>query len=360
MNNKNNTSWHCAAITNGVTFYSNGTIAPCCLIDHTYRKPISAITQTPFEDLANGTPPEVCHQCHTNEARGISSYRQSFNKQDNGKPGFQFVDIRNFNLCNAKCRTCGPYNSSQWAQEMGHVYPMVKEDLSSYKDLILTDSLQTLYYTGGEPFINGEHWEFLELLVARGLSKNVRLQYNTNLSTLKYKDKSIIDIWKNFNSINITASVDAIGEKFNYLRSGLDWEVANKNLDLLLNQPAVKVNIGTTVSILNLWFIEELLDYFHGKCVVNLTDLNYPDYLALSAVPDELKDLALEHLDKISKKYHNKNKIEYYRDQIINNCNQHLFTDTLNHVLLLDRMRKENLFDFLPFFEHAKSRIFYE
>jgi organic radical activating enzyme len=271
-----------------------------------------------------------------------------------------FIDIRNFNLCNAKCRTCGPYNSSQWAQELEHSQTLIKEDLSAYKDIILTDSLQNLYYTGGEPFINGEHWEFLELLIDRGLSNNVSLQYNTNLSTLKYKDKDIIDTWKKFKSVTIVASIDAIGKKFNYLRSGLDWEMVNNNLNKLLELPSVNVSIGTTVSILNLWFIEELLDYFHGKCVINLTDLHYPDYLSLSVIPDDLKELALAHLDKIATKYHDKNKIKYYRDHVINNCKQHLFTETLNHILLLDHMRQENLFDCLPFAQHARSRIFYE
>jgi len=353
-------NWTCAAITNGVTLHSNGTIAPCCLIDYTYRKPISTLGQNPFKDLLQDDPPEACHNCHRNEAQGIPSYRQFFNKKDNKKSGYQFVDIRNFNLCNAKCRTCGPYNSSQWAQELDHAQTLIQEDLSPYKDIILTDSLQNLYYTGGEPFINGEHWEFLELLIDRGLSGNIDLQYNTNLSTLRYKDKDIIALWRQFKTVNITASVDAVGKTFDYLRSGLDWEIANENLNQLLNQSWVNVTIGTTVSILNLWFIEELLDYFEGKCVVNLTDLHFPDYLSLSVVPDDFKDLALLCLDKIAIKYHDKNKIKFYREQIDNNCNQHLFTETLNHILLLDHIRKENLFDLLPFGHYAKAKIFYE
>lgn len=353
-------TWTCAAITNGVTFYSNGTIAPCCLIDHSYRKPIDTLNQNPFNDLLQGDPPKACQKCHHNEDQGIPSYREFFNSNNNNKSGFQFVDIRNFNLCNAKCRTCGPYNSSQWAQELQHSQILIKKDLTHYRDIILTDSLQNLYYTGGEPFINAEHWEFLDLLIDRGLSSQVNLQYNTNLSTLKYKDKDIVNVWKKFKSVNIVASIDAIGKKFNYLRSGLDWEIVETNLNKLLTQPDIKVTIGTTVSILNLWFIEELLNYFHNKCTVNLTDLHYPDYLSLSVIPDNLKDLALQHLDRIELKYHNKNKIHFYQEQIRNNCNQHLFTETLNHILLLDHMRQENLFDCLPFAQYAKSRIFYE
>jgi len=36
--------WKCAAIDNGVTIFPNGKIGPCCLIDSSYLKPISELT----------------------------------------------------------------------------------------------------------------------------------------------------------------------------------------------------------------------------------------------------------------------------------------------------------------------------
>ena len=353
-------SWNCAAITNGMTFYSDGTITPCCMIDHSYRKPISQAFDQPFADLVTGEPPSVCSKCHDAEAAGIKSYRQFFNQSAHDGKGLQFVDIRNFNLCNAKCRTCGPYNSSQWAYELDHAIPIVRSDLSNYKKLILNPDLQLIYYTGGEPFINNEHWSFLDELIATNLSKQVTLRYNTNLSTLKYKDRDIVQIWQNFNKIEITVSIDAVGEKFNYIRSGLDWNIVDQNLKKLLRIPNVSITIGTTVSILNLWFISELLDYYHGICRVQLTDLHHPDYLSLSAVPTELQNLAMQHLDDIMTKYQDKNKIKFYQQQILNNDKQTLFVETLNHVLLLDHIRGEKLFDLLPFEQVAKAKVFYE
>ncbi len=91
-----------------------------------------------------------------------------------------------------------------------------------------------------------------------------------------------------------------------------------------------------------------------------ITDLSYPDFLSLNAMPDALKSQALEQIDKIEKLYKNTKKINFYRQQILNNYNQHLFKDTLNHVLLLDNIRGENLFQYLPFRTVANQIVFYQ
>jgi hypothetical protein len=255
---------------------------------------------------------------------------------------------------------CGPHSSSQWAHELGHDKSVTKTNILPYKPLIVSDSLQSIYYTGGEPFINAENWALLEDLVAKGLSKNISLRYNSNLGTLKYKDKNIVDIWKNFKLVVVMASIDAVGEKFNYLRSGLDFDTVDQNLKFLNRISTVKTIVTPTVSVLNIWFLAELLEYYQGVNTVTLTDLDYPDFLSLSVMPDELQTLALEQLDKIELIYKNTNKINIYRQQVQNNHNQHLFRETLNHVLLLDNIRKENLFKFLPFKQIAQKLMFYQ
>lgn len=354
-------TWTCAAIDHGITFYQNGTITPCCLIDHSYSKSIKDIGNNPFADIRTGSAPDVCNKCVDAEARGSNSYRQKFNSIKTNSSGYQFVDIRNSNLCNIKCRTCCPENSSQWASELGHSIPIKQQDILSYKDYILTPTVQSIYYTGGEPFINIEHWEILEELIRLGYSKNIKLEYNSNLTTLKFKDKNILELWKNFKHVSVMASIDAVGEKFNLIRSGADWQdVVNNLLKLREHQQLINnlsLNISTTVSILNIWFLDELLKYFKGF-EVTLTDLYFPDYLSLSAIPDSLKNQALECVDKIDQLYNDKSKIEFMRSQINNNINKHFFKDTILHILLLDSIRKENLFDILPFKKEALTQVF--
>ena len=345
--------WTCAAIDHGVTFYEDGKIAPCCLIAHTYRKDIAEIDSNPFEDLKTSMPPPACKVCVDAEQNNVPSYRQGFNQRQSSHPGYQFIDIRNTNVCNFKCRTCGPSNSNLWAKELGETIPIRQFPLTDYKKHIVNPSVQSIYYTGGEPLINLEHWDLLEELTAAGLSKNIALQYNSNLSVLKFKDKNIFDVWKNFKSVHVIASIDAVGEKFDHIRSGGTWSTTAENI-MALKEHRVKLTVGTTVSILNLWFIPELLLFFKQQNItVNLTDLHYPDYLSLSAIPDELKSSALSCVDQIEKIYHNRNKCNVIRSQINNNSNQHLFRDAVMQTLLLDKVRGEKLFDFLPFRDHA-------
>lgn len=344
-------TWDCAAIDHGVTFYENGKIAPCCVINHTYRKDISELGNEPFADLKTETAPIQCSHCVTAEKHGTLSYRTQFNSQKSTAQGIQFVDIRNTNLCNIKCRMCGPSNSSRWNNDI-----VIKRDMSGYKKFIVTNSVQSIYYTGGEPFINVEHWELLQELIQAGHSKNINLVYNSNLTTLKFKDLDIVNLWEKFKSVSVMASIDAVGEKFNYIRSGADFDKVERNLKLL-KQSNVHLTISATVSILNLWFIEELLDYFK-EYHVTLTDLYYPDYFSLRAIPDSLKSKALTCVDNIAKHYKDQGKIEYFKEQINNNTNQQFFKDTLLHVLVFDKINNENLFDLLPFKQEAIARAF--
>ena len=181
------------------------------------------------------------------------------------------------------------------------------------------------------------------------------------MTTLKFKDKNILELWKNFKQVSVMASIDAVGEKFNLIRSGADWQdVVDNLLKLKTYQQStnnLSLTIATTVSILNIWFIDELLEYFKNF-KVNLTDLYFPDYLSLSAIPDSLKDQALACVDQIEKSYSDKNKIKFMRSQINNNVNKQFFKDTVLHTLLLDNIRNEKLFDVLPFKKEALTQVF--
>ena len=337
-------TWTCAAIDHGITFYQDGKIRPCCLIDYTYSKPISELRNDPFSDLRTGVAPTVCDKCTTAESFGLQSYRQQHNRKKTSAEGIQFLDIRNSNLCNIKCRTCCEENSSQWAIENGSTVPIRAQNISGYMDVIVNQNVHDIYYTGGEPIINNEHWALLEEYVKLGYSKNINLLYNSNLTVLRYKDKDIFDLWGQFKSVTVNVSIDAVGEKFEYIRSGASWQQVIDNLNRLRDSN-INIIIACTVSLLNLWFIDELLDYFKGESV-NLTDLYYPEYYRLSAVSDELKEQALSCVDKIK---FNQGKLDMIRSQITNNVDKHFFNEFVTEVKRIDNIRGERLQDLLPF-----------
>jgi peptide deformylase len=184
-------------------------------------------------------------------------------------------------------------------------------------------------------------------------AKNKRFQE----ITLKYKDISILDLWSNFKSVSIQCSLDATGEPFNYLRSGATWEQVESNLEYLQNIKNLKISITLTLSNLNLWFLSDTMSYFKNKGIlVKLNILHGPDYLSISTIPDELTKTALECVDQAAN-YLTPEETATISNMIINNNTQSLFLHTLAHILLLDKIRSEKLFDLLPFGEVSKKII---
>ena len=57
--------------------------------------------------------------------------------------------------------------------------------------------------------ITDKHYDILDHLIAENKT-NALLQYNTNLSNLNYKKKSIIDYWKQFKLVQVRASLDPL------------------------------------------------------------------------------------------------------------------------------------------------------
>lgn len=341
-------SWRCGAIENSVVFSPDGAIRPCCFIDSSYKKDITEIFNDPFADLRTGTAPDVCHQCTNLEKNNIESYRSSFKLFDDRK--YRYLDIRNFNSCNMKCRTCGPNNSSLWGQELGYKDFLKKQEINSYLEKLTSDDIIKIYYTGGEPLLNPDHWKLLELLIDKGYSKNIILEYNTNGTIVKYKDKDIIDIWNQFKEVSLMVSIDAVGEEFNILRHGGDWKEVKDNLLTMQSWP-VNLSIAVTVSLLNIWFLENIFTELKGF-KIRLHEATSPPYLCLPAIDERYKEQALECLNKI-KEYITEPNFQYLSSRLIDNHDCQIFKEAVLHVLMLDKKRNENLFDRLPFKDYS-------
>lgn len=349
-------TWSCPAIDHGVAIFPDGKIRPCCQVSSDYSKPLSDIANpNRFADLKNTNKPEACNICHKKESQGLHSYRQLFQRKfDNTKSGIQFLDFRHSNQCNLKCRYCNPHFSNQWARELNYPITLMQAPIEQYYDSLLTTNLIDLYWCGGEPLIIKEHYDVLERLINQGLSKNIGLRYNTNFTAIQYKDKKLIDLWKNFKSVNLLISLDAVGQELNYIRSGSDWNIISKNIDALLLQKDsisnLTVAFATTLSILNVWFLPALYAYAQSKNIpVTLSLLYGPDYLSLGAIySDELKNQAKEILGQI-KSFIGDNQYNAIINTMNADDNEYLFNHAIRHILLLDSVRNEKLFDLLPF-----------
>ena len=348
-------TWNCAAIDHGVAIFPDGKIRPCCQIAADYSKPLSEINNPDrFEDLKTGQWPAACGTCQKNEYHKLPSYRTLFESKATTEPGIQFVDFRHSNQCNLKCRYCNPHFSNQWAKELNYPITLMQAPVEQYYNKLLTAGLNDLYWCGGEPLIIKEHYDVLERLINHDLSKNIDLRYNTNLTTIKYKDKNLIDFWQKFKSVNLSVSLDAAGPEVNYIRSGSNWETISKNIDSIIEHkklmPHLRISIALTLSILNVWFLPALYEYAESKNIpVNLSLLHGPDYLSLGAIySDGLKDQAKEILSQV-RSYITDDQYNEIINTMNADDNEYLFAHAIRHILLLDSIRNEKLFDLLPF-----------
>lgn len=352
-------TWSCQAIDHGITFFPNGTIGPCCQVASDYGKPLSEIANPDrFADLKTEEPPAACVNCSSKEKDGRSSYRNVFNSRRGevtAGADVVFLDVRNTNLCNLKCRYCGPYYSNQWAKELGHDVSLTHTDISPYYDQVLTDNLRLIYFAGGEPLISQDHWDILDRLISNNHSQQIELMYSTNLTVLKFKDTGIDDfvgMWKKFRSVNLMISIDAIGNLFDAIRSNASWTEVEQNLDTLLNQPPnnIRLTVTCVLSLLNIWELESFVDYFNRRHIqIQLILLQRPDHLALDTVPDSLKSQAIEIIQRVRQQLPKlAATLDKAESLLINNTNQAQYEKFINSNSELDQLRGEQYMTFLP------------
>lgn len=300
----------------------SGRTAPCCIAksctDEYALSPndynLMGLVNSPMMkqlrmDMLNGVKNPECENCYKHEEQGIVSARKSVNKdydrffsdsmsctnfEDGSLTRFKmrYFDIRFSNICNFKCRTCGPHYSTQWEQEniKNNVFPAVtipKNNNKEFLDDVIWQirHMDTAYFAGGEPLITEQHYILLEEMIKQKRT-DIKLKYNTNLSTLKFKDKDLLNLWDNFeNNIIIYASIDHYGERAEYLRHGTDWGLIENNFLTLKKRKNIVMGINTVLSAFNLLSIDKFYQYLIDKGMYQPSDEVYSLYCMATPTP---------------------------------------------------------------------------
>ena len=105
----------------------------------------------------------------------------------------------------------------------------------------------------------------LEEMIRLGKT-DIQLTYNTNISKLKYRDKDLIKLWRQFkHKVQIYASLDDFGSKAEYIRHGTKWNEVMKNYEKLHKDKTVQLNITTSVSLFNWPTLTTFIDYLQEQ-----------------------------------------------------------------------------------------------
>lgn len=337
-----------------VVLNPSGSVSPCCKynlnkvdteidVETLHNKNIKELFYQPAmekirNDFLNGVEPEACKACWDEEAAGITSLRQHRDnvarwhlaKRDNYPIRYQdpkiiTMDLKFSSLCNLKCRICGPYCSSNWlkeSQDTGEFHEhtikifgkyaerkFIKHEVNFdiFKELI--PDLHIIEFYGGEPLMQPEHARIMDMLNNYPNIKKlgIELFYNTNGTIY---DESISEVWDKMSLVEFNISLDDIGPRFEYQRHPAKWSEVIDNIKKYQNKTKnnVKISLYTTISMYNIFYIDELIKFNADNLKLNLKFnlLHWPDKMSIKNLPTNIKNIIknkVESLDTHSLSY---------------------------------------------------------
>jgi sulfatase maturation enzyme AslB (radical SAM superfamily) len=155
---------------------------------------------------------------------------------------------------------------------------------------------------GGEPSYNEFVLKFLNLLDDKKLSHRTKLEITTNATASTKFNKVIANT--NWQHISVMISIDAIGEKAEWLRYGCKWDQVDNNINFY-TKTANYVELHFTLHMLNIDDLLEVYDYSQSKNIPMIINyLQTPNFLSL-------KHWDGPELNLIKKNYKSRGLVEY-------------------------------------------------
>lgn len=315
-----------------------------------------------------------------------------------------FYDVRFGNLCNLKCRMCGPTDSSKWYDDQVKMWgtkyrdshgevELVKNNKGKYKPK--TDiynwhesdvyweqmdnninEIKRLYIVGGEPLLIDKHYEFLKKCVDKNVSHKITLEYNTNITSIPEK---ALDIWKNFKQVRIGASIDGVGSINDYMRYPSKFNKIYDNLKKLSEAEGnYRIWIACTINVFNVLHFPEFMEWIiinklprvndeDRKPIITPHPLHSPKFYNIKVLPHyakkaveskyeeyriKLKELVKESNFTIERKKASIKQIDDLLTQYINYMYADDYSDHLpsfwEATRKLDKIRGHNIEDHIP------------
>lgn len=300
------------------------------------------------KEMLDGKMPDICSLCWKEEANGIPSRREKANKtfsdtlikalDKTASDGtikhkdfpIEYWDLRFGNKCNLACRSCGPADSDLWYKDWkdlrktdsfptrgagqvkitkdnktdSNIFEWYNEDgMIDYIERNIKD-VKNFYFTGGEPTINNTHRKLLQYCIDNNHSKNITLEYNTNMAGVPSK---IFEQWKKFKEVNLGMSIDGIFEHFEYIRYPGKWDSAYKNITRIDKEAGfenVYAGVSLTLSIMNVlhildmqwWMLEQKWQRIDP--VITIHNLYGPAFYNIQNLTNEQKEYVQKRYNK--------------------------------------------------------------
>jgi sulfatase maturation enzyme AslB (radical SAM superfamily) len=279
---------------------------------------------------------------------GEKYYNQLLDHYNLKKTAFpQRLELHLGNLCNLKCLTCSPKDSSAFLAENQILkisnsnqkdYQLNEQTIDQILDLACNNNIDILDLRGGEsmlmPIIKKKLLEF-----PQDKAKQINLRIQTNCTIMNNDWKKI---FKKFKTIEIMMSIDAWGADNEYIRFPASWKEIEKNVEIIIDLKNAKTYINCTVSNLNFLLLPKLIAWAQGKNIhIHWAQLTFPKHFHLTNLPEDLFLKGLAQLDNIV-------DLQWVKNLKADDRLWSVFCNTIN---LRDNYRKTSIFNTLPEFK---------
>ena len=324
------TSW-CPIPFNAISFHPTGSLTRCMMSDvpmgETFDSPQM---QKLRQDMLDGTwDKEGCMTCWKKEQQGNISQRQKWlqrkpqdfkntdgfiNPKTTGNP-VNHLFINYSNICNFKCRMCGPNYSNSLIPEHKHLHSLglgkkVKTETIKNRNFINTylrqkpESLKdvtSIWITGGEPLMDNNCYDLIDILAEHGNESQTDMVITTNGSKV---DLDKLQKFENLKFFELDLSIDAPNIMFEYMRSAgiFTWEQMNKLIDDLThfkkqNSSWFHMCFNASIQAYNYDTVLEFDSICRQAGALNNTRmLIFPEHFRLNVLPYKYRK---EQFDKI-------------------------------------------------------------
>jgi len=254
------------------------------------------------QQLLDGNKPTACDKCWRVEDNGGISKRlndeyvfreHKFNIDYNDLTSSKILnlDIKLGNKCNLACRICSSRCSSTWSRyekAQSVTFDWLDYESSTFWSDIINISKDVKYITfaGGEPLLDKTHRKLLQYFIDQNLSKDIALHYNTNGTVFA---DFLFDYWDQFKTVELSFSIDAVGNRFMYERFGSTWETVSNNLQKYKDTDYV-CNIYATVTNINIMYSDEVFKLANKLGMgITFSALSDPKELTVTNLPSIVK-----------------------------------------------------------------------
>jgi MoaA/NifB/PqqE/SkfB family radical SAM enzyme len=354
---------------------TTGSIGPCCLVSN-----LDNIQQTTIKEFWQGkqmvsmrdrllnssNPLPECQQCYSlEESLGSSMRTQAladykfFNAKLYEKLLKHFkYDCTNFpprleihvgNLCNLKCLTCRPSDSSAFLTE-DKILKISNHNQSEFQiddDLLRQNlsaisqhNIEILDLRGGESMLSPVIKKFLDQL-PDAFYKNTLLRIQTNGTILDQTWKNILS---KFSQVEIMLSIDAHSDHNEYIRFPSKWTDIEQNVEYFQQLAHIKMYVNCTISNINFLVLDKLISWCREKNLYfHYSVLTAPSYYHYQNMPNILLKQGFEKISQFAELDDFKNL-----PNSVSNNNTQLWQEFCSMITRRDLHRKNNIFSILP------------